>query len=179
MIAHSIDVCAAAGIRFGGELTTIGVKRHAENIWHHHPFVGVDVAVPHPVRKLLRIGARDECKIAEHHQAFDVVRIGAVVDAVENSGDAFHFCFLWVCEQRREWAVRIEFVELRVFGHPTPVAIENVFAPTENLANETFGAVDRHFAFGESVGCGVENFFWQQQTVVEIGREQRVREMPV
>ena len=179
MIAHSIDVCAATCVRLRSKLTTIGVKRHAENVWHHHPFVGVDVAVPHPVRKLLRIGARDECEIAEHHQAFDVVRIGAVVDAVENGGDAFHFCFIRVGEQRREWAMRVEFVEFGVFGHPPPVTIENVFAPTENLANKTFGAVDRHFAFGESVGCDVENFLWQEQTIVEIRREQRVCEMPV
>ena len=98
MIAHAIDVCAAAGVRLSGELTAVGVKRHAENVWHHHPFVGVDVTVPHPVRKLLRIGARDEREISEHHQAFDVVRIGAVVDAVENGGDALHFCFLRVGE---------------------------------------------------------------------------------
>ena len=179
MIAHAIDVRAAAGIGLCGELTAVGVKRHAENIWHHHPFVGVDVTVPHPVRKLLRIGARDEREISEHHQTFDVVRIGAAVDAVENGGDALHFCFLRVGEQRCEWAMCVEFVKLRVLGHPTPVAIENVFAPTKNLTDETLGAVNRHATFGECVGCGVEHFFRQQQTVVEIGREQRVCEMPV
>ena len=91
MIAHAIDVSTTTRIRLRSELTAVGVKRHAENIWHHHPFMGVDVTVPHPVRKLLWIGARDECKIAEHHQAFDVVRVGAVVDAVENGSHAFHF----------------------------------------------------------------------------------------
>ena len=67
--------------------------------------------------------------------------------------------------------MRVEFVELRVFGHPPPVAIENVFTPAENLANKTLGAVNWHATFGECVGCGVDNFFWQQQPVVEIGRE--------
>ena len=54
--------------------------------------------------------------------------------------------------------MRVEFVELRVFRHPTPVTIENVFAPTENLADKTFGAVDRHVALGESIGCRVDDF---------------------
>ncbi len=82
MIAHAIDVSATAGIGLGRELTAVGIKRHAKNIGHHDPLVGVDIAIPHPGGELLRVSARDEREIAEHHQTFDVVRIGAVVDAI-------------------------------------------------------------------------------------------------
>ena len=75
--------------------------------------------------------------------------------------------------------MRLQMIALCVVGHPAPVTVPDVFAPTENLADETLGAVDRHVAFGERIGCRIDYFLGEQQTVVEIRREQLMGEMPI
>ena len=66
-----------------------------------------------------------------------------------------------------------------IFGHPLPIAIPNVFTPTNDLPNESFGTIDRHIALGELINNRINNFPRKQQTIVEIWRQQRMCKMPI
>ncbi|MFM1761632.1 MAG: hypothetical protein RL478_1242, partial [Actinomycetota bacterium] len=78
-----------------------------------------------------------------------------LVDAIEHCAHAFHLCLFWVFEQWGQWTVRLKMITLRVVGHPTPITIPDVFAPTKNLTNETFGTIDWNFAIGKRLGSRI------------------------
>jgi len=73
MVAHAIDIRTTAGIGLGGQHSAVGIKRHTDHVGHHDPLGCVDETIPHPLGELLGVGARDEGKVAEHHQPFNVM----------------------------------------------------------------------------------------------------------
>ncbi len=143
MIAHPVDVGTTGGVRLGGHQTGIGVEGHPDHVRHHHPFGAVDEARPHPLGHGLGVDPRGEGEVAEHHQPFDVVGVGVVVDVGDHGRDTGHLRRGLAGEHRWQRAVGVEPVQVAVVGHVVPVHAPDVFAPSEDLADESLGAVDR------------------------------------
>ncbi len=56
----------------------------------------------------------------------------------------------------------LQMIALGIIRHPTPITIPDVFAPTKNLTNETFGAIDWNFSIGKRLGSSIEHFVGEQ-----------------
>ena len=93
-------------------------------------------------------------------------------NSAKNCAEALHGRCVGIREEGRKSATRAQVIAFRVFGHVLPIKIPDVFAPSENLSNETFRTIDGYFACVEGSDCRIENFAWHQQPVVEVRRQQ-------
>ena len=162
MITHAVDIRATACIRLRRQHSPICILRHTNHVGHHHPFGGIDIAVPHPASELLWINASNERKIAKHHQALDVMRVRPLIHAIQHRFHARHRRLRRISKHWRKLHICRECIHVGVVGHPLPVTVPDVFAPANDLPNKPFRRIQRHLA---SAKCRLRcfNYFARQK----------------
>ena len=90
MVAHPVDVGAARCVRLGRHAAAVGMKSHPDHVGGHDPVSPVDEGGPHPPSHGLRVGARCQRQVPEHHQPFDVVNVRLVVQRLDGVRNTRH-----------------------------------------------------------------------------------------
>src|SRR5689334_9616807 len=87
VVAHPVDVGAAAGVRLGRHEAAVRVLGHADDVRQHDPVVAVHEAALEPVGQLRRIVAALQRPVAEHHEPLDVVGPAVLADGAQHVGE--------------------------------------------------------------------------------------------
>ena len=90
MVAHARNVRATRNVRLAGETPRVGVLTHADHVWGHNPVESIDVQAQKPVVDRLRRYSCQQRKIAEHHQALNMMRVTSRQDLHNRTRDAAH-----------------------------------------------------------------------------------------
>ena len=93
----------------------------------------------------LRIDAREQREIAGYHQPLDMMGVSLFAGLGDAGAHTGHFGVRTPVELRQR-PVRLERIAGGVTGHAPPIDRAHIFAPTDDLADEPFGAVQRHAA---------------------------------
>ncbi len=175
IVAHALDVFARGDIGFGCRDAAIGELRHADGVREFDPFDGVDIDCEIPFVDLARLDAEQKGVKAGDHEALDVVSVAVC----EGLGDGFAKALhggIGSPVEGRERLVGVEGVRLGVLRHVTPVDATDVFAPAEDLADETFDSGERGLARAVA-GFGLgEHFAGVEEFEIEGGGEAGVVE---
>ncbi len=76
IVAHLADVSARRRVRLGRHVPAIRMQGHADDVGGHDPVESIDIHLQIPAQRGLRLNARDEEEITQHHETLD--RLGAV-----------------------------------------------------------------------------------------------------
>ena len=123
----------------------------------------------------LRIQAGQQREIADHHQALDVVRMRLRQGLSDGIGQAAH-AHAAGPEPIRQGRVVAEVIERHVAGHLRPVHATDVFAPSQDLADEALHRRQRRMS-RTPCGLGARDHLGRMQHLgVQGEREQRVEQ---
>ena len=179
VLTHPLDVSATGGVRLGHENPAVGVGAHTDDVRHHHPLGGIDELFAHPIEELLRVHARDKCEVGQHHEPWDVMNPSARFDIGHDCANAVHFCLVRISEERQQRPAGLELIECAVFLSKEPIHSVDVFPPANNLPNKRLDRLNRSLPCAVGGNHGVDGFTRIEQSVVEVGAEERVVERPV
>ncbi len=175
VVAHALDVFACGDVGFAGHEAAVGVLGHAEGVGEFDPFDGVDVNGEIPLVDLARANAKHESVETGDHESLDVMGVAEAQGLTEGIAKAGHVGVAGPVEGR-ERLVGTESVEFEVAGHLMPVDAADVFAPTEDLADEAFDAGERSAALFPGVFGGGDDEARVEEFDVHGGAEARVEE---
>ncbi len=101
VIRHAVDIGPARHIGLRGDDAAIRELAHPDGIGRFDPFkrIGVDFQIP--LMHLLGIDAGEQRKIAGHHEALNVMRIGLLAGLLHRFGQTMHLCFTAPIERRQ------------------------------------------------------------------------------
>ena len=108
---------------------------HASGIGQLHPFDGVDIHAQIPGIHRVRVALAEQGKVANHHQALDVVGVGVAQALCQRQMQAAHARVAGP-EHLRQRVVIVQLVQLAVFRHGLPVHATHILAPAQNLAHK-------------------------------------------
>ena len=144
MIALLCDIVTRGCIGFAGHYAAVGIESHSQGIGQFNPLIRIDINGQIPLTNLLHRQSGNQRKVTNDHESLDVVGVTQIKTLPNGLAETAHGCCgspkpLW---QRSGGLPRIV---LGIVGHKTPVDASNVLAPTQNLANETFGGSQGYF----------------------------------
>ena len=92
-----------------------------------------------------RVDARQQDEIAGNHQPLDMMGVGICDCLIDGLRQAMHVCFARPIKFRQR-PFSGKGIASHIFRTSVPINAAHIFAPTNDLTNEAFGSVDRHFS---------------------------------
>ena len=171
LVTHFEHVVGPRDVGLGGEGAAVGELRHAVDIGHHHPVVGIHKQLHEPFVNVIWADAAEHHEVAEQHQPLDVVTITINEDLLDHAVDGWDACGP-VIEGLGHGS--IEFPVVAIADLHAAVAIDpaHELAPADHLADEAFQRVERHFALHRE--RLVDDVLRIEQADVEHGRDRRM-----
>jgi hypothetical protein len=74
-MGHLVNVIGTADIGLGAHDSSVRILRHAIDVGHHHPIIGINEQSHKPSMHLIGIKFAQAHEIAQDHQALDVMGI--------------------------------------------------------------------------------------------------------
>ena len=87
LIGHLEDVVGTGNVGLGGERPAIGELRHAVNVRHHDPVIGIDEKLGEPAIHLMGIETAQQHEISQHHESLDVMAIRLIMKLADDAVD--------------------------------------------------------------------------------------------
>ena len=179
VVAHAVDVGAAGHVRLGRHHATVAPGGHADDVGERHPFVGVSETRPEPAIERRRCHTEQRGEVGLHHQTRNVMHATRVAHRANGVRQASHLTgsrrwFVLVArlaigspEPHRQWEPRVEGIRASHAGHQVPVDPAHIFAPPEDLPDETLHTRQLHQSFAISALCSLNHFTRMQQADVD------------
>ena len=101
-----------------------------------------------------------------------MVNPGAILDIGDGGFDAIHLGGVWVREKWQEISCGMELIVIAVIRAEEPVHTVDVFAPANQLTNETFGGFDRDGALIKFLHGCVDDFSGMKKSVIQVRRKE-------
>ena len=171
--AHALDVLAGGDIGLASHHAAIGVLAHAQGVGQLHPFHGINIDRQVPGVHLPGLHTEHQRVQAGDHQALDVIGVAMLEGLRQSVAQAGHISGAGP-EPGWQVLLRIEGISVQISRHLGPVDAAGVFAPAENLPNETFHAGQWRMPVAVSRFGASHHFARVQQLQVERGRQMRV-----
>ena len=127
-----------------------------------------------PVREGLRIQARQQAVVRQHHQALDVMGVTGLFDLLKHRVHAGHAAAATVLQPSRQGVLGLELIALAVGGSEPVVEAMGVLPPPQDLADDPLQTGQRHGAVASGLLQDSNHFQGVEQAEVQIRREQRM-----
>ena len=179
VVAHPLEIGAAAGVGLAAHQAAIGKLAHAAGVGQLHPLDGIHIDAEIPLIHLVRIDPRQQGKVAGHHQPLDMVGVTVLKRLANSVAHAGHPSFA-APEKAGQRPVGPEKIGLLVVGHLLPVKGANKLAPAEDLANKPLHLCQRDGGLiGLPVGFGgADHLKRMKHLAVEGKRQAAVKQAP-
>ncbi|VXA84398.1 hypothetical protein AERO8C_170071 [Aeromonas veronii] len=179
VVAHPLEIGAAAGVGFAAHQAAIGKLAHAAGVGQLDPLDGIHIDAEIPLIHLVRIEPRQQGKVAGHHQPLDMVGVAMLQRLMNGVAHAGHPGFT-APEETGQRPVGPEKIGLLVVGHLFPVEGTDKLAPAEDLANKPLHLRQRDVGLiGLPVGFGAADHLKRMKHfAVEGKRQTAVKQAP-
>ena len=167
IVGHFVDVGTAGAVGFGSEEAAVGEEAHAADVGQLDPLIGIGIDDVEPIVDFAGVKAGKEGEVAEHHEALDVVGVGVFAGFADALREAVH-AGGGAPVKRGEGAVGFEEIGGFVVGHFKPVDSADVFAPAEDLPDESLDGVEGGVAGLVGGFGGTDAVQGQEETAVEV-----------
>ncbi len=154
IIRHLGDVVARTDIGLGPDHAAIRELAHPDDVGCLDPFIGIDIDGQIPFMDLRRIDPRQQGEVARHHQPLDMMRIGVIAGLSHRLRHAVHPRGRTPID-RRQVAVMPQHVARGIVRPFQEIDAAHVFAPADDLADESFRRIQADLARGMGVGGGL------------------------
>ena len=141
IVGHFVDVGTAGAVGFGGEEAAVGEEAHTADVGQLDPLIGIGIDDVEPIVDFAGVKAGQKGEVAKHHEALDVVGIGVFAGFTDALREAIHAGGGAPVEWGKG-AVSLEEIGGFVFGHFEPVDAADVFAPAQDLPDESLDGVE-------------------------------------